>query len=110
MDPRNLIQSSRDAILMRRELAKEAQRIKDEEGKGDLERQREMMAFWTEHRPKMVRRLGPQALEDLAVVLTYRMHEAVDANLEAGMYATDAREQAERDWLLMEPESPEDQE
>ena len=87
-------------------VAKEATRIKDEEGIGSLRLQGQLLAFWAEHRPKMTALLGP-LLPDLAIVLTFKMEEAEGNNLKAGMFRTDAREEAEKDWLLMEEEEPE---
>jgi hypothetical protein len=62
---------------------------------------------WKALRPKMVESLGPLT-PLLAHVLMDKMLNARRANVEAGMPPTDAREQAERDWLLMEPESEDD--
>ena len=107
MDPRSIPEQNRDLLRFRHWVKTEAQRIADEEGKGSLELHREMVKFWEEHRPQMCRRLGPELTKSLAVVLARKMEEAETANLEAGMYRTDAREQAERDWLLMEPETQE---
>lgn len=104
MNQRTPIDLSRSTLQIRKDLETEASQIIREDGRGDLVTQREAIKFWEENRPDMVRRLGPETVNNLALVLTHRMHQAVEANLRAGMYSTDARERAERDWMLMEPE------
>lgn len=72
-------------------------------------RQKAMIAYWKEHRPKMYRQLQALGLVDsLAFVLDNLAIEEEDQNLKSGMGWPDSREQAEQAWLLMEPE--EDQE
>ena len=57
---------------------------------------------------KMVARLEKQGiLDDLAFVCQERMWRAAKDNRKAGLPVTDAREQAERDHLMLEPEEPE---
>ena len=73
--------------------------------------QSQMLEFWKLHRPKMwvqLNRLG--IAKELAHVLDEKCQEAIRKNLAAGMYSTDAREEAEKDWLLLEPEESELQE
>lgn len=71
---------------------------------GKLER--DLLAHWAIHRPQMMARLETlKVAVPLAHVLVDRMLKATTANLQAGMGPTDATEQAERDWLMMEPES-----
>ena len=60
---------------------------------------------WRVNRPKMVARLTPKGLTALAHVLVDRWHRARVEYLKAGMPPTDANEQAEREWLLQEPET-----
>jgi adenosyl cobinamide kinase/adenosyl cobinamide phosphate guanylyltransferase len=57
------------------------------------------------HRPEVVE---AGMVEDLALWLQMKMWAAEKQNLAAGMYVTDAREQAERDWLDLDP--PEEEE
>jgi hypothetical protein len=40
----------------------------------------------------------------LAHILVHKFVEAEKANIRAGLPPTDAREEAEKDWLMMEPE------
>lgn len=74
--------------------------------------QKQLLAWWQVHRPQMVRRLEqrqPGLTLKLAFVLENRMFEQEDEYRQAGMPWPDRREQAERDWLLREPEAePED--
>lgn len=68
----------------------------------------EMLRRWSRLRPKMMAELLRLGIaKQLAHVLENRRAEAVKRYLKAGMYLSDAREQAERDWLLNEPESDE---
>ena len=72
----------------------------------DLHRQ--ILETWRRDSPKMVARLEKQGiLEDLAFVCQERMWRAAKDNRKAGLPVTDAREQAERDHLMLEPEEPE---
>lgn len=72
----------------------------------DLHQQ--ILETWRRDSPKMVARLEKQGiLEDLAFVCQERMWRAAKDNRKAGLPVTDAREQAERDHLMLEPEGPE---
>ena len=72
----------------------------------DLHRQ--ILEAWRRDSPKMVSRLEKQGiLDDLAFVCQERMWRAAKDNRKAGLPVTDAREQAERDHLMLEPEEPE---
>ena len=72
----------------------------------DLHQQ--ILEVWRRDSPKMVARLEkPGILEDLAFVCQERMWRAAKDNRKAGLPVTDAREQAERDHLMLEPEEPE---
>ena len=72
----------------------------------DLHQQ--ILEAWRRDSPKMVARLEKQGiLEDLAFVCQERMWRAAKDNRKAGLPVTDAREQAERDHLMLEPEEPE---
>lgn len=67
--------------------------------------EKDLIAHWRQHSPKMVADLEKKnLLEALAFVLMHQMLDQEKAYLKAGMPLTDAREQAERDWLLKEPE------
>jgi hypothetical protein len=66
----------------------------------------DLLAHWRIHRPQMMAQLeAHKVAEKLAHVLLNRMYHAMKANLRAGMGPTDATEQAEQDWLMLEPES-----
>ena len=72
----------------------------------DLHQQ--ILEAWRRDSPKMVARLEKRGiLEDLAFVCQERMWRAAKDNRKAGLPVTDAREQAERDHLMLEPEEPE---
>ena len=72
----------------------------------DLHQQ--ILEVWRRDSPKMVARLEKQGiLEDLAFVCQERMWRAAKDNRKAGLPVTDAREQAERDHLMRDPEEPE---
>lgn len=72
----------------------------------DLHQQ--ILEVWRRDSPKMVARLEKQGiLDDLAFVCQERMWRAAKDNRKAGLPVTDAREQAERDHLMLEPEEPE---
>ena len=72
----------------------------------DLHQQ--ILEAWRRDSPKMVAQLEKQGiLEDLAFVCQERMWRAAKDNRKAGLPVTDAREQAERDHLMLEPEEPE---
>ena len=72
----------------------------------DLHRQ--ILETWRRDSPKMVARLEKQGiLDDMAFVCQERMWRAAKDNRKAGLPVTDAREQAERDHLMLEPEEPE---
>ena len=69
---------------------------------------RQILETWRRDSPKMVARLEKQGiLDDLAFVCQERMWRAAKDNRRAGLPVTDAREQAERDHLMLEPEEPE---
>lgn len=66
----------------------------------------DLIEHWKVHSPKMAARMEKAgALEAAAHVLVDQMLEEAKQLRKAGMPATDAREQAEAGWLLMEPES-----
>lgn len=66
---------------------------------------RRILETWRRDSPKMWARLSQLKLaEPLAYVLQERMWQAMNENLRAGLPVTDAREQAEIDHLMLEPE------
>lgn len=70
-----------------------------------------ILETWRRDSPQMAQRLEKQGiLDDLAFVSQERMWLAMDEYQKSGMPVTDAREQAERDHLMLEPEQMEQQE
>ena len=70
--------------------------------------ERDLVTHWRAHRPKMVARLERLGiLREMAHVLWHLMRQTEKQLLASGMAVTDAAEQAERDWLLQEPEAEE---
>lgn len=66
---------------------------------------REILKTWRAQRPQMVARLEKLGiLDDLAFVVQERMWETLDMYEKSGMPPTDAREQAEMEHLMLEPE------
>lgn len=83
----------------------ERKKYEAEEVLHNLELHKRILATWRQNSPQMVERLTKQGiLDDLAFVVQERMWQAMDQNLASGMPITDAREQAERDHLMLEPE------
>lgn len=75
-------------------------------------REQDLIAHWKIYRPEMVRAwqaLGPEMLEKLAFVLELKRYQAQEQYIRAGMPIPDAREEATKDWLMMEPETDEDE-
>jgi hypothetical protein len=65
-----------------------------------------MIAYWRAHRPKMTARLERLGiLAEFAHVMETNRSNAEQQNRQAGMYWTDAAEQAEQAWTLMTPEA-----
>jgi hypothetical protein len=65
-----------------------------------------VLKTWEQNRPNMMRALRRWgAAEPLAHVLVNRFVEAEKTNIKAGLPPTDAREEAEKDWLMMEADS-----
>ena len=86
-----------------------AQGIRGSEEILNLNLHARMLKSWRLTRPKMMFRLRLQGIaDDLAVVLQAAMWDAVDRYEKAGMSPTDARETAEREWLMLEPEADEE--
>ena len=86
-------------------IQRRAQEIRDQEIGFTVPLDKQIKRAWEVLRPKMWARLMEQGLvDDLALVLQTAMWDAMDQYLKAGMPPTDAREQAEREWLMLEPE------
>lgn len=77
----------------------------NEEHLHNQEMHRHILAQWRENSPQMWKRLEQVNLtDDLAMVLQARMWDRKKALMEGGLPVTDAREQAEREILMLEPE------
>jgi hypothetical protein len=88
------------------EIKAKAQAIRDREEIYNLDLHKRILKAWRILRPQMWAKLKEDGTaEDLALVLQVAMWNAVDQYEKAGMPPTDARELAEREWLLMEPEN-----
>ena len=69
-------------------------------------RETRLLARWRQVRPRMYAALQKAGIaERLATVLEAKHMEAWKEYTRAGMPPTDAEEQAEREWLITEPES-----
>ena len=84
-------------------------RIAREEREPGGKRERDMIALWRQIRPQMVARLeGLGVLEEFAHLLAWNRSEAESRYLDSGLGWPDSREEANRDWLISEPESQEE--
>ena len=83
----------------------EHQKYLDEEAAITIPLHERILATWKASSPKMYLRLRTQGvLEAMAFVCQMRMWEEYDLLVRGGMPMTDAREQAERAHLMLEPE------
>jgi len=76
-------------------------------------RETDLLQHWFQARPKMLHQLmavAPDLPEKLAFVLVEKQYQAMMAYLAAGMAYPDARQTANQDWLMMEPEQPDREE
>ena len=92
---------------------KEERRIysEDENLIHNRELHRRILTAWRMDSPKMMARLERFGMaDDLAFVVQERMWRESDALEKAGYPVTDAREMAEREHLMLEPEDQEEQE
>lgn len=90
-----------------RQIKQEAKRLlADEDVTHNRELHRQILASWREQRPAMWQRLQKErAAEPLAVVLQERMWVQMEALIDAGVQMNEARNQAERDHLMLGEES-----
>jgi hypothetical protein len=90
---------------------REHARLKAKEETLNLELRARMLKSWELERPKMYARLKSQGIvEQTADVLQAKMWQAEEKYQAGGMPYPDSKEQAEREWLLLEPESEDQQE
>lgn len=88
-----------------RAIKQECLRLEDEWPMGgQIEDQ--MIERWRQRRPKMVARLEQAGiLAEFAHLIECRRGEAMENYFKAGMGWPDSREEANRDWLLEDPEA-----
>lgn len=99
MNRRQLIRAVKAASL----------KIQEEDWPMGSQREREMIVEWRQIRPKMVARLESMGiLNEFAHLIESRRFEAMEQYQKAGMGWPDSREQANLDWLIVEPETEED--
>ncbi len=92
------------------EIKKKAAAIRETEPTINLLLDKKIKKAWRILRPKMWARLQQDGTtDDLALIVQVAMWDAMERYEKAGMPPTDAREQAEQEWLMMEPEEDEDQ-
>ena len=85
----------------------EHQKYLDEGAEITIPLHQRILATWKADSPAMYLRLRTQGvLEAMAFVCQQRMWEEAARLRKAGMSVTDAREQAEREHLMLEPENP----
>lgn len=98
-------------LQMARQIKAERQKYEAEEVLHNKELHKQILETWRRDSPQMVARLEKlKILDDLAFVCQERMWQATEDNRKSGMPPTDAREQAERDHLMLEPEKGEQME
>lgn len=69
---------------------------------------KQTLRVWRQNSPQMVAELsGLGVLEIAAEVAQFRMYEEMESLIAAGYPVTDAREEAERAWMMLEPEEDE---
>lgn len=98
---------SRLSLRWVQQIRSEAKRLdEDEEHLHNNVLHRSILATWERESPEMWRRLQQHQLADpLAKVLQARMWARKKDLMESGLPVTDAREQAERETLMLEPEA-----
>lgn len=107
MDPRDIPNDPMKMAQFAAWIKMEALQIRTAAGSGLIAQQNRMLQTWAEQRPDMLARLDSAGIaRDLAQVLDYRMWKTGRAYMKAGMSMAEARAQAEREWLLLEPEWP----
>ena len=87
-----------------KEIRERAAEVRAQEPMVSKPLEQQILTAWRLESPKMWARLGPDLAKDLALIAQVAMWEACDRYERAGMPPTDAREQAERECLMLEPE------
>lgn len=87
-------------------IRKERQNYEREEVMHSQSLHKEILETWRQDSPQMTARLKKQnLLDDLAFVVQERMWQAMDEYQASGMPRSDAKEQAYKDHLMLEPEN-----
>ena len=108
MDPRNPPTNPLEMAKFIHWVKQEAKKLEDNGEIYSIPLRRQILKAWELYRPEMLVRLNKAGIaEPLANILQARMYATYQTYLKAGMPYTDAREQAEQEWLMLEPEEPE---
>lgn len=92
-------------LQMVMQIKAERQKYEQQEVLHNKELHKQILGTWRRDSPKMYRRLvNLKVLDDLAFVCQERMWQTVEQYRKGGMAPTDAREQAELEHLMLEPE------
>lgn len=95
------------SLQMVASIKKERKKYENEDVIHNREMHHQILATWKRDSPQMTKRLrNLQVLDDMAFVCQERMWQANDDYRASGMPPTDAREIAEREHLMLEPEMP----
>ena len=94
------------SLQMVASIKKERKKYEDEDVIHNREMHHQILATWKRDSPQMTKRLrNLQVLDDMAFVCQERMWQANDDYRASRMSPTDARETAEKEHLMLEPES-----
>ena len=70
------------------------------------QQEKDLIAYWRQNRPRMTAALLKEnALAEMAHVVLDRAQEMAKEQVKAGLPPSDARQEAERLWLMREPET-----
>lgn len=95
-------------LQMAMQIKAERRKYEAEEVLHNKELHKQILETWRRDSPQMVERLTQlKVLDDLAFVSQERMWRRAKELRKGGLPVTDAREQAEREYLMLEPELPE---
>ncbi|WP_379544535.1 hypothetical protein [Psychrobacter sp. R86515] len=94
------------SLQMGASIKKERKKYENEDVIHNREMHHQILATWKRDSPQMTKRLRSlQVLDEMAFVCQERMWQANDDYRASGMSPTDARETAEKEHLMLEPES-----
>jgi hypothetical protein len=111
MKPQPLTKEDRD---YKNWVLKTARRFQEDETEpwpriGATQTQQSLVELWKHHRPKMYQQLKQMGiLKQTAYVQECKMLETADKYREAGMPRNDARMEASKEWLMKDPEEPDE--